>query len=162
MNHSSGDESVGLVAAVLLVGIAVAVAAMAFDRMLIHEGVPRWDLMAISNGLTGLVAGALFWKARSMERARREFVRERLHTISEMNHHIRNALQVISFYCYREQDAQTLEMLRKAVNRIEWALKEVLPGELGMHEEGHQLPASGYQPGAAIDATSHDDRAERR
>ena len=133
MDHKSGSESfVGFGAAILLIVIAVGVAGMAFDRMLIHEGVPRWDLMAISNGLTGIVAGALFWKGRSLERARREFVRERLHTISEMNHHIRNALQVISFYSYREQDAKTLEMLRKAVNRIEWALKEVLPGELGV------------------------------
>lgn len=136
MSQGSSDESlVGFIAAVVVVGIAVAVAAMAFDRILLHEGVPRWDLMAISNGLTGIVAGALFWKARSLERARREFVRERLHTISEMNHHIRNALQVISFYSNREQDAKTLEMLRKAVNRIEWALKEVLPGELGVPEE---------------------------
>jgi hypothetical protein len=125
------------------VALAVAVAGLAFDRILIREGVPRWDLMAISNCLTGIVAGALFWKARTLERQRREFVQERLHTISEMNHHIRNALQVISFYCYREQDTETLNMLRKAVKRVEWALNEVLPGELAADKfpdltQGHE------------------------
>jgi hypothetical protein len=142
------DSSFRSRAIVIVVAIAVAVAGLAFDRMLIREGVPRWDLMAISNSLTGIVAGALFWKARRLERQRREFVQERLHTISEMNHHIRNALQVISFYCYREQDTETLNMLRQAVSRIEWALNEVLPGELAAdkvpdltqgHEEASKL-----------------------
>jgi hypothetical protein len=137
------DSSFRSRAVVILVAIAVAVAGLAFDRMLIREGATRWDLMAISNSLTGVVAGALFWKARRLERQRREFVQERLHTISEMNHHIRNALQVISFYCYREQDTDTLNMLRKAVNRVEWALNEVLPGELAADKipdltQGHE------------------------
>jgi len=126
MEHTSFQSR----AAVIVVACAVSVAGIAFDRMLMHEGVPRWDLMTISNCLTGVVAGALFWKDRRLDRQRREFVRDRLHTISEMNHHIRNALQVISFYSYREQDDKALAMLREAVNRIEWALNEVLPGEL--------------------------------
>jgi len=121
---------------VILVAVVVSLVGFAFDRMLMREGVPRPDLLAIANSLTGMVAGAFFWQARRRDRDRRAFVRERLHTISEMNHHIRNALQVISFYSYREQDEKTLDMLRKAVNRIEWALKEVLPGEL----VGDQLP----------------------
>ena len=122
---------------VILVAVVVSLAGFGFDRILRREGVPRLDLLAISNSLTGMVAGAFFWQAMRRDRDRRVFVRERLHTISEMNHHIRNALQVISFYSYREQDETALAMLRTAVNRIEWALKEVLPGEL---PAGTQLP----------------------
>ncbi|MBV9145337.1 MAG: hypothetical protein JO065_05430 [Acidobacteria bacterium] len=118
----------------VVVALVVAAVGILFDRLLLREGVPRPDLLALSNLLTGMVAGAFFWQAMRRDRERRNFVRERLHTISEMNHHIRNALQVISFYSYREQDEKTLDMLRKAVNRIEWALKEVLPGELIAHE----------------------------
>src|SRR5690349_9531383 len=115
---------------VIAVAIVVSVVGIAFDRMLIHEGVPRYDLMAISNSLTGIVAGAFFWQARRRERERQMFIRERLRTISEMNHHIRNALQVISFYSYQGRDEKTVAMLGQAVNRIEWALSEVLPGDL--------------------------------
>ena len=132
---------------VIVVALVVAVAAQVFDRILLHEGIPRYDLLALSNLLTGTVAGAFFWQAMRRDRDRREFVRDRLHTISEMNHHIRNALQVISLYSYREHDQETVTRLRQAVNRIEWALNEILPGELpaGLvpdlsREESHSQP----------------------
>jgi two-component sensor histidine kinase len=117
---------------IVLIAIVVSLVGFAFDRMLIHEGVPRYDLMALSNTLTGVVAGGFFWQALRRERERRHFIRQRLHTISEMNHHIRNALQVISFQAYRDQNEKNVEVVRQAVNRIEWALKEVLPGEIGV------------------------------
>ena len=125
----------------VLVVVAVSIVGHVFDRLLLHEGVPRYDLLAISNTLTGIVAGAFFWEAMRRDRERREFVRERLKTISEMNHHIRNALQVISLYSYRDQDEQAVDVLNQAVNRIEWALNEVLPGELAgnyVHDSSNQ------------------------
>ena len=97
--------------------------------------------MAISNSLTGAVAGAFFWQAKRLDRERRQFIRERLHTISEMNHHIRNALQVISLYSGRQPDEQTVAALGQAVNRIEWALSEVLPAELLNETLSASLPA---------------------
>ena len=115
---------------VILVVIAVAATGLMFDRLLLREGVLRYDVMAISNLLTGLVAGGLFWEAARRDRERREFVRDRLRTIADMNHHIRNALQVISLYSYRDQDEEAVSTLKQAVNRVEWALNEVLPGEL--------------------------------
>jgi hypothetical protein len=115
---------------IIVVALAVAITGQLFDRMLLHEGIPRYDLLGISNFLTGMVAGAFFWQAMRRDRDRREFVRERLHTISEMNHHIRNALQVISLYSYRDHDEKAVAQLKQAVNRIEWALNEILPGEL--------------------------------
>lgn len=118
---------------VILVVLAVALVGIGFDRLLIREGVSRYDLLAISNLLTGIVAGLFFWEARRRDSERRKFIRERLRTISEMNHHIRNALQVISLYSYKQRDEQTMKDLGHAVNRIEWALSEVLPAELLGH-----------------------------
>ena len=138
------EESSPLKSKVLavLVVVAVSIVGHVFDRLLLHEGVPRYDLLAISNTLTGIVAGAFFWEAMRRDRERREFVRERLKTISEMNHHIRNALQVISLYSYRDQDEKAVDVLNQAVNRIEWALNEVLPGELA----GNYVPDLSHQP----------------
>ena len=128
--RSAEDSALGLWATLFVVAFVVSVVGLLFDRLLIREGVPRFDMMAISNFLTGIVAGAFFWQARRLDRERRQFIRERLHTISEMNHHIRNALQVISFYSGKDRDEQTIAALGQAVNRIEWALSEVLPAEL--------------------------------
>lgn len=138
------EESSPLKSKVLavLVVVAVSIVGHVFDRLLLHEGVPRYDLLAISNTLTGIVAGAFFWEVMRRDRERREFVRERLRTISEMNHHIRNALQVISLYSYRDQDEKAVDVLNQAVNRIEWALNEVLPGELA----GNYVPDVSNQP----------------
>ena len=133
---------------VILVVIAVSAAGLMFDRLLLREGVLRYDVMAISNLLTGLVAGGLFWEAARRDRERREFVRDRLRTIADMNHHIRNALQVISLYSYRDQDEEAVSTLKQAVNRIEWALNEVLPGELVRD----QVPDLSREPSQQITA----------
>ena len=43
-----------------------------------------------------------------------------------MNHHVRNALQVIA---YSDNSTEQPSVVQDAVRRIEWALREVLPGE---------------------------------
>jgi len=81
----------------------VAFAGVAFDRLLLREGVPRYDLLAISNLLTGIVAGGFFWQAMRRERDHREFVRERLRTISDMNQPYSQRASGDSFHSYRDQ-----------------------------------------------------------
>ena len=53
-----------------------------------------------------------------------------------MNHHVRNALQAISYVPYAEQAKQIL-LIQQSVNRIQWALREILPGEPA---EGEKMP----------------------
>ena len=138
--RSEEDSSVRSLVSVVVVACVVSVVGLLFDWLLVREGIPRYDLMAISNVLTGIVAGAFFWLARRFEQQRRQFIRERLHTISEMNHHIRNALQVISLYSGKQPDETAVAALSQAVNRIEWALSEVLPAELLGQRRSQNLP----------------------
>ena len=70
---------------------------LGFDRLLARDGVTRTDILLTSNLLTGIVAGFLFFSLTNNERLRRNTMRERLRTIAEMNHHIRNSLQVITY-----------------------------------------------------------------
>ena len=49
--------------------------------------------------------------------------------IRMMNHHVRNSLQVISFATSVPQQEEVARKVRDAVERIEWALREVLPGQ---------------------------------
>jgi hypothetical protein len=112
--------------------VVVIVSAMGFllDMLLSREGMSRPDLLLISNSLTGAIAGGLFFQMAKQEKASRELVRERMNTVAELNHHIRNALQVIKFWGAQQRtgpDAKQLELINDSVDRIEWALREVLP-----------------------------------
>jgi len=49
-----------------------------------------------------------------------------------MNHHVRNALQTISATSSSVDSTERTTMVQDAVRRIEWALREVLPGEIKM------------------------------
>ena len=127
----------------ICVGLGLLVWGIGFglDRLLARDGVTRIEILVTSNGLTGLIAGFLFYNLALKERIRREFLRDRLQTIAEMNHHIRNALQVITYVVATRQDEESVELIRTSVERIEWTLREVLPGHVAQpvsrppHEE---------------------------
>ena len=99
------------------------------DLILTSEGVTRARVLLVSDGLTAIVAGLLFYyyTMSNNERERNRMLQERLRTISEMNHHIRNALLVINFEASSEKYERSVERIRDSVARIEWALREVLP-----------------------------------
>ena len=46
-----------------------------------------------------------------------------------MNHHVRNALQVISDSVHLRGHTQQIKDIHVAIKRIDWALREILPGE---------------------------------
>ena len=66
----------------------------------------------------------------SYEYRRRKRIRERLEVIQLMNHHVRNALQIIALSPHSKQRDESLAMIQESVARIEWALREILPGGL--------------------------------
>ena len=126
------DSKTRLVALCVFVMVLVWAVGFGFDRLLVRDGVTRSEIILTSNGLTGLVAGYLFYTLALNERVRREQMRERLRTIADMNHHIRNALQVITYATAVGKDDASVELIRKSVERIEWTLREVLPGHLAV------------------------------
>src|SRR5689334_14020688 len=74
-------------------------------------------LIAVAVGLL-----VLFYE----ERRRRALI-QRLRTIELMNHHVRNALQIIENAHYAHDLDNQIHIVSESVQRIEWALKEVLP-----------------------------------
>jgi hypothetical protein len=123
----SRDSRARLLLLCLLVIVLVWIVGYGFDRLLARDGVPRFDILLTSNALTGIVAGFLFYSLTNNERLRRNVISQRLRTIAEMNHHIRNSLQVITYATATQQNSESVEMIRSSVERIEWALREVLP-----------------------------------
>jgi len=74
----------------------------------------------------GIVAGLVVF---AYEQRQHKALEEKIAVIAAMNHHVRNALQAISYAPYTEQ-AKQLQLIEQAVSRIQWALREVLPGNV--------------------------------
>lgn len=110
--------------------IVVFLSSYVLELTLHRDGVASRYLLLASSFVVGLVAAALAYMMAAREQRRRAYVECRLRVIADMNHHIRNALQVITFYSHSGAKQQVT--VAEAVQRIQWALKEVLP----------QLPAS--------------------
>lgn len=81
----------------------------------------------------GILAGLLVF---AYEQRRHKALLEKIAVISAMNHHVRNALQAISYAPYTEQ-AKQIQLIQQSVARIQWALQEVLPG---VADEATQRP----------------------
>jgi hypothetical protein len=114
----------------LLIAVLVSALGVLLDRILIKEGLPRFGMLILSNSITGLFAGGLFYHIAREEKVQRELMRARMKTIAELNHHIRNALQVIKFWGAQHRpalDSKQIQLINDSVDRIEWALREVLP-----------------------------------
>jgi hypothetical protein len=122
------DARAGRALRCLGVLLLVAIVGFTFDRMLVKEGVPRTDILIESNLLTGIVAAVFYAYFSESERERRKLVQQRLRTIADMNHHIRNALQIITYAASAQKREDSVQLIRTSVERIEWSLREVLPG----------------------------------
>ena len=53
-------------------------------------------------------------------------LREVQHLVADMNHHVRNALQVISYANATNTGGKFNDQVRQSIQRIDWALREVL------------------------------------
>lgn len=80
----------------------------------------------LDNLVVGLLAGLLVF---FYEQRRHRAVMDKVRVIAAMNHHVRNALQAITFSPYAEQSKQ-VQLVDESAKRIQWALREILPGEL--------------------------------
>jgi hypothetical protein len=110
------------------VTLAVVVAAFFFlaDQVSVHYGFELWE-QALDTVCAGTVVGLLIYR---YERKRSKYLNDRLKMIELMNHHVRNALTVIVNSVYAHGYDKQLNEIRVSVNRIEWALREILPGRV--------------------------------
>ncbi len=128
----------------------VTLAGFIADQLLRREGVSRRDLLFLSDFLVGLVAALLVFVLSAYQQHRAKIMADRLRVIAEMNHHIRNALQVIAYHTWSAKSEQEIASMHEAVNRITWALQEVLP----------QLPGGqeASPPGASARTTASSEK----
>lgn len=104
------------------------------DYIADHFGLQH-DLIYVNDVLSTVVIAGL---VVVYERRRRKRIEERLEIIAQMNHHVRNALQLISLSPHAKEREENVALIQQAVERIEWALREVLPGPDAVVANGDQ------------------------
>ncbi len=123
-----------------VLGVALAVGFVSFlaTELLHYWLVPdlgRHQERLLAEGLSALVVSALVAKLASVTRQRHRLTVARMQVIAEMNHHIRNALAPISLSVDAIENQQLIRAISAGVDRIDWALREILPREIPLPEE---------------------------
>jgi hypothetical protein len=73
----------------------------------------------------GVIVGLLVYR---YELHRLRYVTDRVKSVKLMNHHVRNALNLILVSVYVHGNVKELNEIQSSCNRIDWALREILPG----------------------------------
>lgn len=123
MNHEIQAPSLlrRVVTSVLL-GFGVALASIGVEWLILR--VDLMSLAVVDNIVVGVITGVVVF---FYEQRRHKAILEKISMIAAMNHHVRNALQAITYAPYAEQ-AKQIKLIQESVSRIQWALREILPG----------------------------------
>ena len=111
----------------LLFGLFVFLLGSGLDWILLHQADSLRRTVELSDAASALICAFVFLLFLRSYRQQRAMLRQRVEVIANMNHHVRNALQVIEFNSYSNADQEKLEAVKSSVNRIQWALRELLP-----------------------------------
>jgi hypothetical protein len=97
-----------------------------FMHLLLVPDIGRhWERL-LAEGVSAVIVALLTARLMHAAAQRREAALLRMQVISEMNHHIRNALQAICLTAESTQNQQCIGVISESVDRIEWALREIL------------------------------------
>jgi hypothetical protein len=110
-------------------GVIIAATGSTLEAVLDHH--PLLVSESLDDIIIGIIAAlVVFW----YEQRRYKSMLNKVRMIAAMNHHVRNALQAISYAPYTEQEKQ-IKLIGDSVNRIQWALREILPAEISAPDE---------------------------
>lgn len=110
--------------------IALVVAAIIFlsggvlDWFVTRQYLPRISLM-LAGAAVSLAVGLLVFQLLTDIQKRYQELLDRLTRITELNHHIRNALQVIAYNNVPERTEPAIQQVAAEIARIESVLREV-------------------------------------
>ena len=117
----------GAVLLALIFTLLVFVVASAADLLMLREHETARITIELSDGVTSLAIGLLSFQLIRGHQERRAKLRQKIEVIADMNHHVRNALQVISLSTHGKENEEEIAAIRESMGRIQWALRELLP-----------------------------------
>lgn len=117
----------------LVVGAFIFLSGGVLDWFVTHQYIPRISLM-LAGAAVALAVGLLVFQILTDIRERYQAMVDRLRRIVELNHNIRNALQVIAYYNVPERTERAIQQVNAEIVRIESVLREV-SAALGEHAD---------------------------
>jgi len=104
----------------------------------------------LAEGISSIVFGLVLLKWLESAYKRRQLAIAQMRRVLEVNDRIRNALEMISLSAYVTQNQEAIRVISEGVNRIEFVLRDVLPGDF-YFETGtwRHVKASGEKPETA-------------
>jgi len=109
----------------VVVGLVSFLVTEVMHRFLVADLGRRWERL-LAEGVSAVVVAGLTAGLMNAASQRQEVALLRMQVISEMNHHIRNALGAISLTTDSIQNHDCVRVISDSVDRIEWTLREVL------------------------------------
>ncbi len=119
------DKPSLIVLAACVIACMAGLAEFAILTVLANLNVSRLSLRIQNSAVTGVVAGAFIWAVLIMFSLRRQHLRRKLYVVADLNHELRNALEVILQSGYLPIDQRHSALLDSA-ERINKALTELL------------------------------------
>jgi signal transduction histidine kinase len=121
------------------VGVASFLATELMHYLLVPD-IGRQQERLLAEGLSALIVSCLIAKLAHLAQERHRLVEARMQVIAEMNHHIRNAMTSMWLTAQVNDDRQLVRVISEGVNRIDWALREILPREAPLRDaQRHRL-----------------------
>ncbi|MFZ0284258.1 MAG: hypothetical protein WAL32_03440 [Terriglobales bacterium] len=110
----------------MAIGLACFGVTELMHRLLVPDLGPRKERW-LAEAVSAAIVGGLVAKLANVVHQRHQTMLARVQVISEMNHHIRNALMTIAASTELSQNQERMRVISESVNRIDWALREILP-----------------------------------
>lgn len=118
---------VAIIAATLLIGFSE----FGISRWLLGVNIPPHVYCAVHATIVSLAAGSALWLILHGIIERRRIIEDELLRVAELNHTLRNALEVIVLAHYSGTDYEHKDMVLECTNRIDQKLKELFPATTG-------------------------------
>lgn len=133
-SHNAPSSLKFIVIAAVAVGLVSFLATEIMHFVLVPD-IGRSPERLLAEGFSALIVSLLTAKLVQIARERHQLMIARMQVVAEMNHHIRNALSPLSLSIDDQENEQLKAVISDAVERIDWALREILPRELPLCEE---------------------------
>jgi hypothetical protein len=128
-----------MLGAALGIGVVSFMATELMHYLLVPD-IGRYQERLQAEGLSACFVSCLVAKLVHISRERDRLTMARMQVVAEMNHHIRNTLSPISLWLDATDNQPLNRVISEAVDRIDWALREILPRAVPLREgQSHDL-----------------------